>query len=101
MPLVVLGVVLDRRLRADDREPLFIPTGRLPSRGWLPVLVVFELATLVLAVVAALEENVQASDTAPLVHNPIGIDGLGDIESFFGPGMIVILVGGATAVRSR
>jgi hypothetical protein len=74
-----------------------IPTGRLPSRRWLPVLAVFEAAALALAVVAALEENVQISGTSPLVHNPIGIDGLGDIEDFFGPGMIVILVGGAAA----
>src|SRR5262249_33911028 len=35
--------------------------------------------------------------TAPIVSNPIGIDGLGDIEDFFGPGMILILVGGAAA----
>ena len=73
----------------------FIPTGRLPSRRWTGVFLVFEALALGLAVVAALEENVQASDTAPIVHNPIGIDGLGDIEDFFGPGMIVILVGGA------
>jgi hypothetical protein len=73
----------------------FIPTGRLPSRRWLPVFVVFEVATAALAVVAALEDKVQVSDTAPIVSNPIGIDGLGDIESWFGPEMILILVGGA------
>ena len=53
----------------------FIPTGRLPSRGWRPVLVVFEVAALVCAVLASLEENVQASDTAPIVSNPLGVDG--------------------------
>jgi hypothetical protein len=72
-----------------------IPTGRLPSRRWLPALVVFEAAALACAVVAALEEKLQASDTAPIVANPIGIAGLGDIEDFFGPGMILIFVGGA------
>src|SRR5262249_47452653 len=75
----------------------FIPTGRLPSRGWLPVLVVFETATFACTVVAALEDNVQASDTAPIVANPIGIPGLGDIENWFAPGLVVILVGGAAA----
>jgi hypothetical protein len=74
-----------------------IPTGRLPSRGWWPVLLLFEGAALACTVVAALEEEVQVTDTAPLVRNPIGIAGLGDIESYFGPGLIVILVGGAVA----
>jgi hypothetical protein len=72
-----------------------IPTGRLPSRGWLPVLVTFAVAVLACSVVAGLEENVQVSETAPLVRNPIGIDGMGDIEDWFGPGLILILVGGA------
>jgi hypothetical protein len=72
-----------------------IPTGRLPSPRWLPALVVFEVAALACAVIAALEENLQASDAAPIVANPIGIAGLGDIEAFFGPGMILIFVGGA------
>jgi hypothetical protein len=72
-----------------------IPTGRLPSRRWRPVLAVFVAVTLVCAVIASLEETLQASDTAPIVSNPIGIDGLGDIEEWFGPGLIVILVGGA------
>jgi hypothetical protein len=73
----------------------FIPTGRLPSRRWLPVLVAFEAAVAACSVLAALEDNVQVSTTAPLVPNPIGVDGMGDIESWFGPGLIVILVGGA------
>jgi hypothetical protein len=74
-----------------------IPTGRLPSRRWRPVLAVFAAAALACAVVASLEETLQASETAPIVANPIGIDGLGDIEDWFGPGLILILVGGATA----
>jgi hypothetical protein len=74
-----------------------IPTGRLPSRRWRPVLAVFAAAALACALVASLEENLQASDSAPVVANPIGIDGLGDIEDWFGPGLILILVGGAIA----
>jgi hypothetical protein len=73
----------------------FIPTGRLPSRGWRPVVIVFDAAVLVCCVLASLEETLQASDTAPIVSNPIGIDGLRDIEEWFGPGLIVVLVGGA------
>ena len=67
-----------------------IPTGRLPSRALASgARRVRARPRSRCAVVAALEENVQASDTAPIVSNPIGIDGLGDIEDFFGPGLIV------------
>jgi hypothetical protein len=72
-----------------------IPTGRLPSRWWLPVLVVFEIAAFSCIVVASLEGTVQASADAPLVTNPVGIKGLPDIESFFDPGLALIFFGGA------
>ena len=72
-----------------------IPTGRLPSRRRLPPLVVFEAAAVSCIVVASLEGTVQASSTAPLVTNPIGIAGLPDIESFFDPGLALIFFGGA------
>jgi hypothetical protein len=72
-----------------------IPTGRLPSRRWLPPLVVFEVAAISCVVVASLEGTVQASSNAPLVTNPVGISGLPDIESFFDPGLALIFFGGA------
>jgi hypothetical protein len=72
------------------------PTGRLPSRRWLPALVVFETAALTCTVVAALEDTVQASPTAPVLDNPIGIQGLPDIENFFGIGLIFIFGVGAS-----
>ena len=72
-----------------------IPTGRLPSRRWLPVLVVFEAAALACVVVAALEGTVQASTDSPLVDNPVGIAGFPDIEDFFAPGLALIFVSGA------
>jgi hypothetical protein len=72
-----------------------IPTGRLPSRRWLPVLAVFEAAALACVVVASLEGTVQASSTAPLVTNPVGIAGFPDIETFFDPGLALIFFGGA------
>jgi hypothetical protein len=75
----------------------FIPTGRLPSRSWLPVLAVFSALVAVVSVVAALEDRLQASSRAPIVDNPIGISGLGDIEHWGGAGLIVLLVGGAVA----
>jgi hypothetical protein len=75
----------------------FIPTGRLPSRGWLPVLVVFSALVAAVSVVASLEDRLQASSRALIVDNPIGIRGLGDIEHWGGPELIVLLVGGAVA----
>jgi hypothetical protein len=73
-----------------------IPTGTLPSRRWLPALAVFEIAALACTVAAALEGNVQASSTSPLVRNPVGIQGLGDIEDYFAPGLALIFVVGAS-----
>ena len=72
-----------------------IPTGRLPSRRWLPPLAVFEVAAVSCIVVASLEGTVQASTNAPLVTNPVGISGLPDIEAFFDPGLALIFFGGA------
>ena len=76
-----------------------IPTGRLPSRRWLPALAVFEVAAVGCIVVASLEGTVQASTNSPLVNNPVGISGLADIESFFDPGLALIFFGGAVGWR--
>jgi hypothetical protein len=72
-----------------------IPTGRVPSRGWRAVVVPFACAVTLLATIAALEDEVQASDTAPIVQNPIGLDGLPDLESFFAVGLGLVMLAGA------
>jgi len=72
-----------------------IPTGRVPSRRWRPVLAVYAASALALIVVASLEETVQATDHAPLVDNPIGIPGLGDVEAVAPWSLFVVLLGGA------
>lgn len=74
----------------------FVPTGRLPGRAWRPVLVVFCTAVAACAVTAALQETLQATG-GPVVQNPVGIAGLGDIETWGGPLLIIVLVGGAVA----
>jgi hypothetical protein len=77
-----------------------IPTGRVPSPRWRPVLAVYAAAALAVAVVAALEGKLQASDHAPVVSNPIGIGGLGDIEEVAPWSLFLVLLGGALAAVS-
>jgi hypothetical protein len=72
-----------------------IPTGRVPSPRWRPVLGVFAASAVVVAVVASLEEKLQASDRSPVVRNPIGIGGLGDVEVVAPAALFVVLLGGA------
>jgi len=76
------------------------PTGRLLSRAWRPVLGLFLLAALALVVLAALEEELQASDTAPIVENPVGVEGLQDLEAYFGGGIALVILGGAIAAAA-
>jgi hypothetical protein len=77
-----------------------IPTGRVPSPAWRPVVVLYSVAVAVLVTIAALEEEVQATDEAPVVRNPIGIQGLRDIESFFGAGMLAVNLLGAVGAAA-
>jgi hypothetical protein len=72
-----------------------IPTGRVPSRAWRPVVGLYAGALVVLVSIAALEDELQASDTAPIVENPIGIEGLRDLEAFFGGGAALVMFAGA------
>jgi hypothetical protein len=87
--LVAFGIVI--------ASLFFIPTGRLPSRRWLPVLVVFSLAVGACAITAALQGTLQTTSRAPVVRNPVGIRDFGDIETWGGPILIAVLVGGAAA----
>jgi hypothetical protein len=80
-----------------------IPTGRVPSRGWRPVVALCAAAIGTMVVLAALEDELQASNTAPIVQNPIGIDGLGDVEEFGGGALLALILFGSavTAAASQ
>lgn len=72
-----------------------IPTGRLPSRAWRPMVAAFAAAVAACSIAAALGGTLQAVSDSPVVRNPIGIRGFRDIETSFAPGLVAILVGGA------
>jgi hypothetical protein len=80
-----------------------IPTGRVPSPAWRPVLSVFAVSVGAIIVAAALEDELQAGDTAPIVDNPIGIGGLGDVENVLGgaPLALLLFAGAAAAAWSQ
>ena len=75
------------------------PTGRVPSPSWRPVLAVVGCGGVAAVVYAMLEPYVQASDSTPIVRNPIGIQGLPDIEDarVINHALFLLLVGGALA----
>ena len=76
-----------------------IPTGRVPSRRWRPVVAFFGAAIGMLIVLAMLEDELQASDTAPVVDNPIGFPGLPDVEEL-ADGSLLALVMFAAALAA-
>ena len=80
-----------------------IPTGRVPSRRWRPVVAFFGAAIGMLIVLAMLEDELQASDTAPVVENPIGIPGLPDVEELADGTLLALVMFSAalTAVASQ
>jgi hypothetical protein len=80
-----------------------IPTGHVPSPAWRPVLAVFGVAIGTMIVAAALEDELQAGDRTPIVENPIGIEGLGDVEEMLGGGLLALtlFVGAIAAAASQ
>ena len=62
--------------------PLLFPDGRLLSRRWLPVAVVTGAMPLAVVVLRALMDTIPVNE-APghKIDNPIGIEGLGSVES--------------------
>ena len=77
-----------------------VPTGRVPSEAWRPVLFTFVVAGLAVVIVAALQADVQASAKTPAFHNPIGIPGLGDVTEVIAPmlGLMGFLAAAASLV---
>jgi hypothetical protein len=85
--------------------PLLFPDGRLPSRRWLPVAVLPGIATLGMVFLGALADTLVldpvVEDTHYRIDNPIGIEGLGEVEDLpvFGVlnSLVVVGVVGAAA----
>jgi hypothetical protein len=85
--------------------PLLFPDGRLPSRRWLPVAVLPGIGVLSIVVLGALADTLVVEPVVEGVHyrieNPIGIEGLGDIEGLpvFGvlDGLLLVGIVGAVA----
>jgi len=75
-----------------------IPTGRPASQGWQRALWAFAAVGTGAVVLAAVQNTVQASAGAPIVDNPIGIAGFGNVAEKFVP--LLILVGAVSAIAS-
>jgi len=62
--------------------PLLFPDGRLLSRRWLPVAVIAGAMPLTVVVLRALMDTIPVNEArGHKIDNPIGIEGLGSVES--------------------
>ena len=75
--------------------PLYFPNGRLPSRRWLPVVVLAGIGTLSVVVLAALADTLPVNEARGYeIDNPIGIDeGLGYVEDLPAFGVLGLILG--------
>src|ERR687893_2310887 len=83
--------------------PLLFPDGRLLSRRWLPVAVVAGAMPLTVVVLRALMDTIPVNEAPGFrIDNPIGIDGLGPVESLPVNGVMnaIFFVGFAGVVAS-
>ena len=83
--------------------PLLFPDGRLLSRRWLPVAIFAGIAPMIVVVLRALMDTIPVNE-APghRIDNPIGIEGLGSVESLpiYGALNGIFFVGFAGVVAS-
>ena len=83
--------------------PLLFPDGRLLSRRWLPVAIFAGIPPLTVVVLRALMDTIPVNE-APghRIDNPIGIEGLGSVESLpiYGVLNVLFFVGVAGVVAS-
>jgi len=89
--------------------PLLFPDGRLPSRRWLPVLVLAGVGTVMMVVLGALADTLSVNEAPGYeIDNPIGVEGLRNVEDLpvFGvlTGLLIFSIvgaGAAVVVRFR
>jgi hypothetical protein len=83
--------------------PLLFPDGRLLSRRWLPVAIFAGIAPMIVVLLRALMDTIPVNE-APghRIDNPIGIEGLGSVESLpiYGALNGIFFVGFAGVVAS-
>ena len=82
--------------------PLLFPDGRLPSRRWLPVLVLAGVGTVMIVVLGALADTLSVNEAPGYeIDNPIGVEGLRYVEDLpvFGvlTGLLIFSIVGAGA----
>jgi hypothetical protein len=82
--------------------PLLFPDGRLISRRWLLFATPPGLGVVGAVVLGALTQTLTGTETGYRIENPIGIDGLGNVEELpvFGALGILFTIGGIGAVAS-
>jgi hypothetical protein len=82
--------------------PLLFPDGRLISRRWLLLATPPGLGVFGAVVLGALTQTLTGSETDYRIENPIGIDGLGNVEELpvFEALGILFTIGGIGAVSS-
>ncbi len=83
--------------------PMLFPDGRLLSRRWLPVAVLAGIGPLSIVLLNALVDTLPVNEAAGYtIDNPIGIEGLGNIESLpvYGALIGLFFVGFAGVVAS-
>ncbi|MDQ3784024.1 MAG: hypothetical protein M3360_03985 [Actinomycetota bacterium] len=59
---------------------LYFPTGRLLSQRWKPLAVIAWSALIGITVLAALAPTIEIQDEDKTISNPIGIEGVGNVE---------------------
>ena len=82
--------------------PLLFPDGRLPSRRWLPVLVLAGVGTVMMVILGALADTLSVNEAPGYeIDNPIGVEGLRYVEDLpvFGvlTGLLIFSIVGAGA----
>lgn len=82
--------------------PLLFPDGRLLSRRWLPVAVAPGIGIAGTAILGGLAETLRGQTFDYRIENPIGIEGLANVEELpvFGAMGVLLIIGGVGAVAS-
>jgi hypothetical protein len=83
--------------------PMLFPDGRLLSRRWLPVAVVAGAMPLAVVILRALMDTIHVNEArGHKIDNPIGIEGLGSVESLpiYGALNVLFFFGFAGVVAS-